>query len=284
MKVKLLEDLDFDNQQNIKEIDYYGFVKIDNFLTKEGVNYLLKLINRRFKEINRNGKIKYKGTPDRDSNDSIVYSIYNVNHCFIELLTSPIIRKIAIHKLNDEYYRFLPSDVPNYILSYYNARSSGDQLALHIDSYFPFLSIKKTNFLQIAILLEDTTIENGCTIVAPGSHNSGKYCDREFEKTKPLTGKAGDLIIWDSRLWHGTLANKTGKSRWVLIATLSQWWCKQSVDIVRNIDNSIYQQCSDEQKQLLGFCSIPSVDEFSRNNIKCGYDFLKKNVYDYFKN
>ena len=280
--MKLFQDLNIDIQQNIKEVDYYGYTKIENFLTSEGKSHLLNLINKKYDEINSNGKMKYKGVPARNANDKIVYSIYNINHCFIEVLTSSVIREIAMYKLNDEYYRFLPNNVPNYILSYYNARSSGNKLDLHIDSIIPFLSNQKTNAIQVAILLEDSTIDNGCTVVVPGSHTSGRYTDREFSNTKPLTGKAGDLIIWDSRLWHGTLVNKTKESRWVLIATMSQWWCKQSIDIVRNVDNNVYQQCSDEQKQLLGFCSIPPEDEFSRNNTKCGYDFLKANVEDYF--
>ena len=280
--MKLFQDLNIDIQQNIKEIDYYGYTKIENFLTSEGKSHLLNLINQKYDEINSNGKMKYKGVPARNANDKIVYSIYNINHCFIEVLTSSVIREIAMYKLNDEYYRFLPNNVPNYILSYYNARSSGNKLEMHIDSHIPFLSDQKTNGMQVVFLLEDSTIDNGCTVVVPGSHNSGRYTDREFCNTKPLTGKAGDLIIWDSRLWHGTLVNKTKESRWVLIATMSQWWCKQSIDIVRNVDNNVYQQCSDEQKQLLGFCSIPPEDEFSRNNTKCGYDFLKANVEDYF--
>ncbi len=280
--MKLFQDLNIDIQQNIKEIDYYGYTKIENFLTSEGRSHLLNLINKKYDEINSNRKIKYKGAPDRNASDKILYSIFNIDLAFIDILTTDPIRKIAMHKLNDEYYRFLPHDVPNYILSYYNARSSGNKLEMHIDSHIPFLSDQKINGMQVVILVEDSTIDNGCTVVVPGSHNSGRYTDREFCNTKPLTGKAGDLIIWDSRLWHGTLENKTGKSRWALIATLSQWWCKQSVDVVRNIDNSIYQQCSDEQKQLLGFCSIPPKDEFSRNNTKCGYDFLKTNVEDYF--
>ena len=280
--MKLFQDLNIDIQQNIKEVDYYGYTKIENFLTSEGKSHLLNLINKKYDEINSNGKMKYKGVPARNANDKIVYSIYNINHCFIEVLTSSVIREIAMYKLNDEYYRFLPNNVPNYILSYYNARSSGNKLDLHIDSIIPFPGSQKTNAIQVAILLEDSTIDNGCTVVVPGSHNSGRYTDREFSNTKPLTGKAGDLIIWDSRLWHGTLVNKTKESRWVLIATMSQWWCKQSIDIVRNVDNNVYQQCSDEQKQLLGFCSIPPEDEFSRNNTKCGYDFLKANVEDYF--
>jgi ectoine hydroxylase-related dioxygenase (phytanoyl-CoA dioxygenase family) len=284
--MKFYNELDeTDVQQHIKEIDYSGYTKVENFLPIEGKDHLLNLINKRYKKINElasGDKMKYPGVPTRNENDKIIYSLYNIDYCFIDLLSSDPIRKIAMHKLNDEYYRFLPQHLPNYILSYYNARSSGNKLEMHIDSHIPFLSDQKTNMIQLAFLLEDSTIDNGCTVVVPGSHNLGRYTDREFYNTKPLTGKAGDLIIWDSRLWHGTLANKTSKSRWALIATLSQWWCKQSIDIVRNIDNDVYKQCSDEQKQLLGFCSIPPEDEFSRNNTKCGYDFLKANVEDYF--
>ena len=283
--MKLYNDIDeTEVQQHIKEIDYSGYTKVENFLTIKGKDHLLSLINKRYKKINElasGDKFKYPGVPSRNENDKIIYSLYNIDYCFIDLLTSDPIRKISMHKLNDEYYRFLPQHLPNYILSYYNARSSGDKLDLHIDSYFPFLSSQKTNGIQIAFLLEDSTIENGSTVIVPGSHNSGRYTDREFLDLKPLTGKAGDLLIWDSRLWHGTLPNNSQNSRWALIATFSQWWCKQSIDIVRNLDNDIYQLCSDEQKQLLGFCSIPPKDEFQRNNTKTGYDFLKKNVDDY---
>ena len=269
-------------QSHIKNIDYYGFTKIEDYLSSDAISHFLNLINLEYEKVNFDGKVKYPGVPNRNANDKILYSIYNIDNCFIDLLTSKTIRKVAINKLNDEYYSFLPQDVPNYILSYYNARSSGDKLDLHIDSYIPFISYQKTNAIQCVFLLEDSFVENGCTVVVPGSHKSGNYTDRNFfNYSKPITGKAGDLIIWDSRLWHGTMENISQRSRWALVATLTQWWCKQSMDIVRNLKNDIYLKCTDEQKQLLGFCSIPPVDEFERNNTKTGYDFLKKNVYDY---
>ena len=135
--------------------------------------------------------------------------------------------------------------------------------------------------MQFVILLEDSTIGNGCTTVVPGSHQSAKFTDREFENLKHLEGKAGDLILWDSRLWHGTNENITGDSRWALIATFSMWWIKPSMDIVRGMNQDIYSKCNDQQKQFLGFCSVPPINPMDRNNTKTGYDFLKEKLGEY---
>jgi ectoine hydroxylase-related dioxygenase (phytanoyl-CoA dioxygenase family) len=88
--------------------------------------------------------------------------------------------------------------------------------------------------------------------------------------------------MWDSRVWHGTHENVAGTSRWALIATFSRWWMKQAMDIPKSLPQEIYAQLTDRQKALMGFCSIPPVDESRRINTKCGYDFLKSSVRDYF--
>ena len=54
--------------------------------------------------------------------------------------------------------------------------------------------------------------KNGCTIVVPKSHQIGVYSNKKTRKIMPLVGKVGDLIIWVSRLWHGTLENYSKKS------------------------------------------------------------------------
>ena len=266
--------------QVLKELENYGYAKVANFLLPESVNRLLTLTEKKYSEINAHGKIEYKGTPARDKDDKILYNLQNIDRAYIDLLISPFITQIAIAKLNDPYYRFLPDDVPNFVLQYYNARSSGQKLDLHIDSHIPF-SGNYTNTMQFVILLEESTVENGCTVVVPGSHQSAKFTDRGLKNVYPLTGKAGDLVCWDSRLWHGTLENISGRSRWALIATLGMWWIKSSMDIVRGMNAEIYEQCTNQQKQLLGFCAIPPIDPFERNNTKCGYDFLKPQLKDY---
>lgn len=267
--------------QALKEINVYGYTSISNYLPPQTISKLLELTESHYLKINSEKKMDYTGTPERDKTDKILYNLQSKDKFFVDLLTTDFVRWVAMQKLNDVYYRFLPEDVPNYILMYYNARSSGSQLDLHIDSHIPFKGDYTTN-MQFAFVLEDSTEENGCTVVVPGSHQSGKYTDRDLKKTNKLSAKSGDLVCWDSRLWHGTLPNNSGQSRWALIATLGMWWIKPSMDITRSLPNEIYQSLSDEQKALMGFCSIPPKNEFERNNTKCGYDFLKKSVDEYY--
>jgi hypothetical protein len=266
--------------QTLFEIESYGYSKVINYLDLDTVFTLKKIVEEEYLKNTKLGIKKYPGAPERDINDKIIYNLQNLDHIFIELLSTKYIKSIATKYLNDPYYRFLPDETPNYILHYYNARSSGSALDLHIDSYVPSIGSKPT-MMQFVLLLEDSTAINGCTIAVPGSHQSGRYTNREIKNVDELTGNAGDLILWDSRLWHGTRENKSGKSRWALVATLGMWWIKPSLDIPRGMNEKVYSKCTDEQKQLLGFCSIPPIDPMDRTNTKCGYEFLKSSIAEY---
>ena len=105
---------------------------------------------------------------------------------------------------------------------------------------------------QVVIALEETTVKNGCTMVVPGSHLTGKYTDREFDNAKPLELNIGDIAIWDSRLWHGTYRNQTSQTRWALVATFSAWWVKPSMDFTRSLPQEIYEKLNAQEKSLLG--------------------------------
>jgi ectoine hydroxylase-related dioxygenase (phytanoyl-CoA dioxygenase family) len=106
------------------------------------------------------------------------------------------------------------------------------------------------------------------------SHKSGKFSNRKSKKIIPITGNPGDLIIWDSRLWHGTLENKNNTSRWAIVLTLSSWWIKQAMDMPKSLPKNIYKKCNNLEKQLLGFCSEPPLNEKIRINTKGGYEVL----------
>lgn len=116
----------------------------------------------------------------------------------------------------------------------------------------------------------------------PGSHLSGKYTDRQLVKRTPIIAKAGDVVMWDSRLWHGTLDNISNKSRWVLIATFTRWWVKQSMDMTKSLPQNIYDKLNDTEKFLLGFCSIPPFDETGSIHTKKDHSSLKARVADYY--
>ena len=82
------------------------------------------------------------------------------------------------------------------------------------------------------------------------------------KKLKKIESKAGDLVIWDSRTWHGTTANINGSSRWSLIATFSSWWIKQSMDMTKSIPKKIFNKLTINEKIMLGFCSTIPINEY----------------------
>ena len=264
-------------EQHLKNLRVYGYTRVENYLPSDAVSRLLALVEKH--HLGTRG-FDYHGRPSRDARDKMVYNLQGKDKSFVELLDSPFLKSIFIPMLNDPFYRFLPPEAPNYILSYYNARSSGEKLDLHIDTYIPFPG-ERTYAMQAAFVLEEHFPDNGCTVVVPGSHTLGTYTDRGLQKVEPLLAKPGDLVIWDSRLWHGTTENISGRSRWTLIATLTSWWIKQNMDIPRSLPDAVYRMLSDPQKVLLGFCSIPPSNETQRINTKTGYESLLASVEDY---
>ena len=189
--------------------------------------------------------------------------------------TGKEIEHILIKCLNDKWYKQIPQDQPNYILRSFGARSSNAALPLHIDSFIPYKG-DEVIAMQVVIVLEDMTIENGCTVVIPGSHQAGEYADNKvYDQAIPLTLKAGDVAIWDSRLWHGTTNNKTEGTRWAIIATFTRWWIKQHFEITDAVPSEIYNHLSPKYRSILGYCSKPWKTEYEGIEIKKGYDYVK---------
>lgn len=275
----MIRDLSTEERGQLsKQLNVYGYAQVSQCLSPDTVRNVLELAEKHYSSTQG---VEYRGVPLRDKNDKILYNLQNKDKYFVDLISGGFIADICKEKLNDPYYRFLPETEGNYILSYYNARSSGQPLDLHIDAYIPAPG-DRTWAMQVMFVLEDMGKENGCTVVVPGSHQSGKYTDRGLAATVPITAHAGDVVIWDSRLWHGTLANTSGRSRWALIATFTSWWVKQTMDITRSLPDEIYKRLTNQQKAILGFCSIPPKNEEERINTKTGYESLKPSVGDYY--
>jgi len=220
--------------------------------------------------------------PSLAKNDPFVWNPQNKDVHFLKMMFySPLVEEILKHFLNDRWFKQIPADQPNYILRNLLVRSSDKVLPMHIDSLVPYAG-PYPFVMQVSILLEDQTEANGCTIVVPGSHRSCEYADQTaFDIGVPLEGRAGDVIIWDSRIWHGTRENKTGGTRWAMIATYARWWLKQMFNITGTLPQDIYDQLTDSQKAVLGFCSVPHGNETDGVDMKRGYDSLLPDVSGY---
>lgn len=246
-----------------------GFIKITKLIKPTKSKLLLNLLKKIYKK-----GVNNKGLPDRDSKDLRINNLAKRHKVFCDLISDPELEKFLKPKLNDKYYRFLPDSVPNYILGGYNGRSSGNKLDLHIDSFMPYRG-DYNNAILVLFVLENMNGENGATIVVPKSHKTGTYTDRSTKNIKVINAEAGDVLILDARTWHGTTENKTTNSRWLITSAFYTWWMKQQVDFPKSMPKKILNKLTNKQKQILGFCSIPPINESDRINTKCGYEVLK---------
>ncbi|MCX6623989.1 MAG: phytanoyl-CoA dioxygenase family protein, partial [Acidobacteria bacterium] len=98
----------------------------------------------------------------------------------------------------------------------------------HIPAPYPDVTLH----LLTMWMLTDFTVENGATIVVPGSHKHGDH-PRENGGDDPLRprpgerrllGKAGSVGVCDTRLWHAIAENHTNEERVSVIVRYAPWW------------------------------------------------------------
>ena len=130
---------------------------------------------------------------------------------------------------------------------------------IHRDSRFFFSD--RPLMLNLLVMVDDFTLDNGATHVLSGSHRQESKPDEAefFARASRATGRAGDLLIFDSRLWHAAGINQTDQHRRALTITLTSPYIKPQFDYCRALGESRCSAFSDDIKQLLGyFARIPA--------------------------
>jgi hypothetical protein len=98
-----------------------------------------------------------------------------------------------------------------------------------IPAPYPDIALHLTSFW----MLTDFTVENGATIVVPGSHKLGDHprdggpygeaLDPRDDEER-LLGTAGSVAIVDSRIWHAVAPNVTDEDRVAVVVRYAAWW------------------------------------------------------------
>jgi Phytanoyl-CoA dioxygenase (PhyH) len=122
---------------------------------------------------------------------------------------------------------------PRFKLSSLNARSanprSEDVQPLHVDA--GAIPDERGYWVCNTVwMLDDFTPDNGALRVVPGSHRWGRrpqdvLADPRLPHPDEVlvTGRAGDLVVMNSHLWHGGTANRTDRRRLALHAFYCRW-------------------------------------------------------------
>jgi hypothetical protein len=118
--------------------------------------------------------------------------------------------------------------------------------------------------LNMLIMLDDFSPETGGTLILAGSHlveaippaqMFQRLCDR-------VTGKAGDILLFDSQVVHSAGENRGDKRRRALTLCLGRPWLKPQIDFPRYLPEG--RPLSPKARQLYGYDArvATSLDEY----------------------
>jgi ectoine hydroxylase-related dioxygenase (phytanoyl-CoA dioxygenase family) len=120
--------------------------------------------------------------------------------------------------------------------------------------------------INTVVMLDDSTIENGCTWMYSGSHLQTDKPDKEtfYSRAERAPCKAGDIILFDGNIWHAAGNNTSTEDRALLTPIYSKPLMKQQLDYPRAFGYDFSRRISPELKQVLGYNALTpvTIDEF----------------------
>jgi ectoine hydroxylase-related dioxygenase (phytanoyl-CoA dioxygenase family) len=101
-------------------------------------------------------------------------------------------------------------------------------------------------------MIDDFTVDNGATLVAPGSHLLDQPPDAS--SLVPAAGPAGTAMAFDARLWHGTGENVSAGTRRIgVLAYYCRPYIRQQECFPLSMDPAVRAGLSAERRRLFGF-------------------------------
>ena len=183
---------------------------------------------------------------------------YRSLDCFLENLP-----------LKDEIGRYF-GGAP-YILHAFNPATVAPQRSSYLHRIHRDVRTHAGDFrllLNMLVMVDDFTSENGATYVLSGSHRHPEPpSDAEFfDKADRLVGTRGSIVLFDSNLWHAAGANQTATPRRALTLSFSRAFVKQQMDYPRFLGAETGARQSEWMRQLLGYNAMTpnSYEEFYR--------------------
>ena len=191
------------------------------------------------------------------NSDGGALNVLNDNFAYIKLLEK-LIELGVIKDIEDNFFK--SKFILNSISALDNKPHTPNFSAIvHRD--IKFFSNDLPIMLNGLVLLDDFTVENGATMLLPKSHKiEEKPTDFSFaEKCIRAVGKKGDILLFNSNIWHCSAPNNTNESRRAIPMTFSKSCMKQMFDYTKSIETEMNYNLSEDMKQLLGFDSrVPS--------------------------
>jgi Phytanoyl-CoA dioxygenase (PhyH) len=226
-----------------------GYTIIPSFLDKDFADILKESMYKSY-DLCRN--VQVKNGIDAATDGTIHHSIASEDTMYLELIN-----------------RLCQSDLFNFIQDYFGGNyiinSYGGVINLPLGrSYVTnmhrdirFFSGEFPLMLNMLVMLDDLTPDNGALYLLAESHQIG---DRPvvkdfFEKSDRAIGKKGDILFFNSNLWHAAGVNETEKETMEITVTLTKPFMKQQLDYPRAVGYDRVEEMSPKLQQIIGYFS-----------------------------
>ncbi len=197
-----------------------------------------------------NGTTAASGGPrPADGPIQYVWQLISKGQEFRDLVTNPAALEYARHVLG-----------PSITLFSYSGNAIGpgapgggahtDQIYMPSDTPWPVVC-------NVIYMLDDFTVDNGATLVVPGSHRrSIKELDAETfgREAVNATGPAGSALVIESRIWHSIGINRTASTvRHGILAAYGKPFLRPQENWSFSTPTAIVEAAAPELRELLGF-------------------------------
>lgn len=240
-------------KQDILNLKNQGYTILRNKVPQEWINKLSLGIDNAF--------IEHRKTQIQNNNDiatgGVALHALLSDTIFIDFLDF-LIKENFIKDLEDNYFK---SNCILNSLSALNNLPNQPNFSANIHRDLRFYSYNLPTMVNCLLMVDDFTYKNGATFLLPYSHlKEEKPTDKEFFKTAiQAVGKKGDLIVFDSNIWHSSAPNNTDKGRRGIPITISRSFMKQLLDYPRALGYNEINKFNPKLQQLLGYYSrVPS--------------------------
>jgi hypothetical protein len=129
---------------------------------------------------------------------------------------------------------------------------------LHPHRDTKIFSLGAPSMVNMLIMLDDFTEENGATHILSGSHHVKAECPSKelfYEASHRFLGKAGTIVLFDGNCWHGAGHNGTKRDRGVLTLTFTTPYLKPQLEYTHAFSEKERDSLSPSVQALLGFQS-----------------------------
>tara|TARA_B100000424_G_scaffold256373_1_gene236285 strand:- start:62 stop:922 length:861 start_codon:yes stop_codon:yes gene_type:complete len=229
----------------LEEIKIKGFTVIESKLKKPEINKIRKKIDQIYKL--QISEIGGKNNLKKLKEENIARALSCYDDIFVKVATLEPIKKIC-EKLIGPVYTLISQ---NGIIS--RPKDFHSQHSWHRDMNYQHFTSSKPIAISMLLCVDKFSEKTGGTYVLRGSHRHEEFPSEKFVKKNQevITANIGDLIIFDSMMFHRTGQNNSNSIRRCINQYYAPPIIKQTISFAKSLGNK--KTFKKDVKMILGY-------------------------------